>query len=172
MTDITHDALVSLAARWLRSRGHTVVATEVVSGRETADAIGWKGTHSTLIECKTSRSDFLADGKKFFRRHPERGMGSVRYYLAPKGLIDIRELPARWGLIEVVDGRTRVKYQSSGMAQERDAREEIATLLSCIRRIGNGMDAACSVKAYTYETQATATLGVEVLDASAAGDRE
>ncbi len=46
---------------------------------EIPDIIGFMiGRPSTfLIECKTSRSDFLADMKKSFRRFPEMGVGDT-----------------------------------------------------------------------------------------------
>jgi len=74
-SDITrHAQLVALAARWLK-RDHPLVITEMTAW-ESPDALGWKSSESTtLVECKASRADFLADAKKFFREHPEYGMG-------------------------------------------------------------------------------------------------
>ena len=91
------------------------------------DAIGWKKEcHSVLVESKVSRADFLADREKSFRQKPELGIGCERYYLAPRGLIRIEELPAGWGLLEAW-GREieRVKpsaknLRSEGRIPERD----------------------------------------------------
>ncbi len=156
---MTHAELVEKAGAWLRRQGCAVVVTELVSGPETADALGWRGTLSTLIECKATRADFLRDRKKFFRQHQEQGMGHERYYLAPRGLIEPDELPTRWGLL-VVGDTGKVRKAVTSAVQPSCERHEISILLSCIRRIGNGFDAPCSVRAYTYETKSTATLGV------------
>ena len=155
----SHAELVALAAAWLRTNGCAVVITELVSGGETPDAIGWKGRFSAMIECKATRSDFLRDRRKFSRRYPEIGLGTARYYLAPKGLIGPEELPQKWGLIEVNEkNKTRRKRKAEPLPKNGLA--EIGILISCIRRIGNGLDATRSVKTYTYETKATATLGI------------
>lgn len=67
---------------------------------ETPDVIGWHGNGgSILIECKVSRSDFLADKNKVFRRDEDLGMGDVRYFAAPIGLLCADEMPAGWGLV-------------------------------------------------------------------------
>lgn len=101
---VTHAELVDIAARWLRTAaGCTVVMPEmsvVCRTGEIPDAIGFRGDTTILIECKTSRADFFADRAKSFRQMPERGMGTLRFMLAPAGMIKVEELPARWGLIE------------------------------------------------------------------------
>lgn len=91
---ITHSELVSLGAKWLQKKC-SVVITELVTTGEIPDVIGWHGTHSTLIECKASRSDFLADQTKFFRREQWAGIGMARYYFAPKVIEEIRRLEKR-----------------------------------------------------------------------------
>jgi hypothetical protein len=69
---------------------------------ESPDYLGWnsKGA-STLIEVKVSRSDFLADAKKPWRRNPNYALGRYRYYACPNGLIKKEDLPEGWGLIYV-----------------------------------------------------------------------
>lgn len=107
MPSAQHAALVSLGAAWLRRNGFGVVATEIdVAGcREKPDVIGFRHSCSTLIEVKVSRSDFLADAKKPERRQTLRGIGIYRFYLCPAGIIDVDDLPPRWGLLHVVKGR-------------------------------------------------------------------
>lgn len=102
---MTHAELVERAARWLKgTAGCNVVLAEFVAQvGEIPDAIGWKSCESFLIECKTSRADFLADKKKPWRREPEFGMGVYRYFMAPAGIIKPEELPAGWGLLEVTE---------------------------------------------------------------------
>ena len=154
---MTHDELVERAAVWLR-RKHAVVITEMVAGRETADANGWLMGFSTLVECKASRADFLRDGKKFFRQYPDFGMGTHRYYMAPSGLIQPSELPEAWGLLEVRG--SRIRHLVEAQYQDVDQRAEIQLLLSCLRRIGQNPPPGMSLKAYTFQTACTATLGV------------
>ena len=98
---ITHDELVIAGEKWLkRSIGVRFTLSELVTAAgEIPDIIGWKSGFSILIECKTSRADFLTDKKKFFRRYPYEGMGTYRLYLCPTGLIHSDELPKGWGLL-------------------------------------------------------------------------
>lgn len=107
---ITHDKLVNEAKHWLRfTKGCQIVASELHTVLdETPDVIGWHGEISVLVECKTSRADFLADSKKVHRYGS--GFGMERWFYAPKGIIDRSDLPKDWGLIErsiIVNG----KYQ-------------------------------------------------------------
>lgn len=157
---MTHAELVKRAAKWLQGRGCSVVATEIVSGRETPDAIGWRRASSTLIECKATRADFRADQKKFFRKHDRYGLGSSRYYMAPAGLLlCIDEVPSKWGFLEVHGQRVMVVRRSEPFPSH-DKGREIKLLLSCIRRIGQTTPKGVSVRFYTYQTKCTATLGV------------
>src|SRR5256885_12853460 len=104
---MTHTQLVERAVRWLRGYRCGVVLSEqaCVSG-EMPDAIGWKrACHSVLVECKVTRSDFLADRGKPFRLKPEKAVGCERFYLAPGDLVRVEELPTGWGLLELRRGR-------------------------------------------------------------------
>lgn len=107
---MTHDQLVKKAKTWLKVYcGCSSVATEIraiTRSGEIPDALGFQSDYSILVECKVSREDFLADRKKIFRQQPELGMGDYRFFLAPKGLISVGELPDRWGLVEV-EGRSK-----------------------------------------------------------------
>lgn len=109
----SHSELCKKAVSWLK-RSHTAggpgcpnafsEAKSGSNGGEIADALGIKtseGTESIVIEVKTSRSDFLADKKKPFRKKTSLGMGNFRYYLCPEGLIKKEDLPNKWGLIYV-----------------------------------------------------------------------
>lgn len=101
-----HNTLVGLGARWLRKNGFGVVATELdASGcRERPDVIGFRSSCSAIIEVKVSRSDFLADSRKPERRGAG-GVGVYRFYLCPAGLINVADLPSRWGLLHEQRGR-------------------------------------------------------------------
>lgn len=111
-TPISHSDLVRAAGRWLRTTAQCSVVLEelcaITGNGENPDAIGWYCGRTMLVECKTSRSDFLADRKKRFRQRPESGLGLYRYFLAPQGLLKPEELPFRWGLLELNKGRIRV----------------------------------------------------------------
>lgn len=108
MKDCDHDDLVSIAKKWLARQSCGVVLGEPfrarTSSQEIPDAIGWRGCGtSILIECKTSRQDFLADARKPFRVNPELGMGNWRFYLSPPGIIQVDDLPVGWGLLWTKD---------------------------------------------------------------------
>ncbi|WP_391560700.1 hypothetical protein [Robertmurraya sp.] len=108
---ITHDSLCLLAEKFLMKNAFGVVFNDkfkaYTNTGEQPDCLGFRSGVSCLIECKTSRSDFLADKRKKFRVDPTLGMGDWRFFLAPTGLISVDELPTRWGLLET-DGK-RVK---------------------------------------------------------------
>jgi hypothetical protein len=98
---VTHEQLVKAGKIWLlNTKRCRVVATELVTGvQEQPDIIGWQNFKSFMIECKVSRSDFFADAKKSHRL-PKCGMGEMRWYLTPRGLVKPEEVPDGWGLIE------------------------------------------------------------------------
>jgi hypothetical protein len=135
---MTHAQLVERAVRWLRYYRCGVVLSEqaCVSG-EMPDAIGWKrANHSVLVECKTSRADFLADRAKPFRTKPEQGVGGERFYLTPPALIKVEELPAGWGLLELRRGRVEMIQAST--KNQRTAvglKYEMNLLLASLRRV-------------------------------------
>lgn len=141
---ISHKELVGQAGIWLRnnSQTHTVVITELsTSSSETPDAIGFDTRgFSTLIECKASRADFHADKKKWFRKHPEDGMGYWRFYMAPVGLLEPEEIPENWGLIEVyektVSGRRR-RYETviAKPFYKHACQKQTGMLVSVLRRL-------------------------------------
>lgn len=98
-----HGELVVRAEAWLKQQGCGVTIRDpfraYTLNRELPDAIGWRGAISILIECKSSRSDFLADKRKSFRSDPAKGMGDWRFYLCPPDVIHAGDLPDGWGLL-------------------------------------------------------------------------
>ena len=135
---MTHVQLVQKAVEWLRAYRCGVVLSEqaCISG-EMPDAIGWKGScHSVLVECKVSRADFLADRGKRFRQKPDTGVGCERFYLTPKELIGMNELPVGWGLLEY--HHRMVKVVRAGARDLRTGigfRYEMNLLLASLRRV-------------------------------------
>ena len=144
----THADLVALAAKWLASQGHSVVATEIVNGdRETPDAIGFVGRFTTLIECKVSLSDLSADRRKSFRRIQGSGMGDQRYYLAPPGLLCNSKFPDGWGLLEP-SGRGLAVVRAALHQPEKNHRGEMGILVSLLRRVGYNAPEGVKIKVY------------------------
>ena len=132
-----HRELCLLAGKWLRKTGSFTqpscpyVAVELVtSTQETPDVFGWNYWSTVLIEVKVSRSDFIADSKKYFRQYPNEGMGDYRYYCCPEGLIKPEELPDNWGLLYENDGVIRLikkaSYQKANHLSERTIYGSIA----------------------------------------------
>ncbi|VVE57044.1 hypothetical protein PAQ31011_05175 [Pandoraea aquatica] len=128
MNDL-HNQLCVLGVKWLRAPaslggpGCNIAMSEcqAADNGETPDAIGFRNVgyeqHTVLVEAKTSRADFLADARKPHRVDAAKGMGDFRYFIAPMGLIDVAELPPKWGLIEV-KGRS-LKVRAGHVLQPR-----------------------------------------------------
>jgi hypothetical protein len=135
-----HALLVRCAVEWLRRyyQCGVILSEQYCATGETPDVIGWKGhCKSVLVECKVSRADFLADAGKPFRRRPEEGMGSQRFYLAPAGVIRPPELPPNWGLLGLYGREVQMLIQPA----KRDLRspqalmKEMNLLLASLRRV-------------------------------------
>ena len=134
---LTHKNAVKRMVLWLRnSRGCAVVMAERSSTYviEKPDVIGWKSNSaSILIECKVSRSDFLADKLKSFRRMEEMGLGDFRYFAAPKGMLTPEDMPEGWGLLEIGEHQVRERLPAQPKTANKTA--EVSMLVSCIRRL-------------------------------------
>jgi len=135
---MTHPQLVEKAVRWLRAyRCGVVLSEQACASGEMPDAIGWKqACHSVLVECKVNRSDFLADRQKPFRLKPEKGVGSERFYLTPRELIRLEELPRGWGLLQYHRGRVEMLHPSAkNLRTAVGLRYEMNLLLASLRRV-------------------------------------
>jgi hypothetical protein len=131
--NLTHNDLVQRAIRWLLCRCNVVISEMVSASPETADAIGFNMGKTILIEAKSSRADFFKDRYKFFRRSPEKGMGSQRYYITAPCLVSVNELPEGWGLLELRGSVVKVIRQSACFP-ERNMRSEQILMTLAIRR--------------------------------------
>ena len=135
---MTHDELVERAVKWLKSTGRCGVAVPelVTYCDESPDAIGWRseGQICVLIECKASRSDFLSDKKKFFRKHPEEGVGNKRYFMTPPRLLDAAEVMGDWGLLEVHGKQVRKILESGDHCIGFQNRKSERMMYSLLRR--------------------------------------
>lgn len=137
---MTHQQLIRAAEQWLRQRYRCgiVLSEQSCASGETPDVIGWKGScRSVVIECKVSRADFFADQEKPFRRQPETGMGSERFYLVPQGLIQKHELPTGWGLLEYKAREITMAVKSRRQSQRTEIgmKWEMNLLLASLRRV-------------------------------------
>ena len=99
---------------------------------ERPDAIGWRNEVSYLIECKMSRSEFLADARKSIRKSDASGVGQFRYYMVPFGMIYAEEVPARWGLLYAGESISIIKEAKP--FEEWNHRGEVKLKLSAKRR--------------------------------------
>lgn len=136
---MTHQQLIKLAERWLRSYGCRIVLSEqTVDSGEVPDLIGWRSDcRSVVIECKISRADFLADKKKTVRQRPETGMGCQRFYLTPQGLLRPEELMGGWGLLEASRRDIKMVAEPSPKNQrtELGLLAEMKLLVASLRRV-------------------------------------
>jgi len=139
----THTGLVKIAERWLyKTCGCGVVFTEfVTAAQEIPDAFGLRSDYTILVECKTSRADFLADREKFLGQMPESGIGDYRFYLCTEGLIKPVELPGKWGLLYWTGKKVKKIVAPWGniwngdLRIEKSQKQEYRILYSALRRI-------------------------------------
>ncbi|MGI9102708.1 MAG: hypothetical protein ACR2IF_09725 [Terriglobales bacterium] len=138
---MTHEALVELAVKWLRTRYRCgiVLSEQACCSGEVPDVIGWKGRcRSVLVECKVSRADFLADRSKPWRANPEGALGCERYYMAPERMISPSELPPGWGLLEVRGRKVEAALPCSrrkSLRTQEGFLNEMNLLLASLRRV-------------------------------------
>lgn len=123
-----------MGVEWLSRKCSVVFYEFSTPADENPDVIGWiAGSGSVLIECKLTRSDFLRDAAKPVRKKPRAGMGHRRYYLCPPEIIELKDLPPKWGLLWVTRGQIVVMREARGHA-ERNLIAEIQFLTSMLRR--------------------------------------
>lgn len=132
---LTHDELCTRAQRWLTGAHNCGFAFKELTSLagEIPDAIGFKSNQSILIECKISRSDFLSDKTKVFRRTPHLGMGNYRYYMCMPGMIEPVDLPENWGLLYC--HRRKVVVIKKPRWQVPDKGKETMLMYSALRRL-------------------------------------
>jgi hypothetical protein len=123
-----------MGVRWLSRQCSVVLYEFATAADENPDVIGWAPeAGSVLIECKSSRSDFLKDAQKNVRKNPSVGMGQRRYYLSPAEVVQLKDLPPKWGLLWATKGQVIVKRQARGHP-ERNLLAEVRFLSSMLRR--------------------------------------
>ena len=144
---MTHNEIQYIGAKWLKRHKRNLVVHNcpyvaenlvTLNGTgETPDIIGWNYCNSTMIEVKRTRQDFLKDKKKFFRENSTYSMGNYRLYLCPIDLININEIPEKWGLL-YIDESGKIEIMVNPEKQDSYYTAEISMLLSIIRRLRNG----------------------------------
>lgn len=150
--DLTHSGVINIIGSVMtkslpnkKGLGSHIWFKEVHAGnrknRESPDLIGFRNdNHTTMVEVKVSRNDFLSDKSKLFRDQPHLGMGSHRYYACPEGLIKLNEIPDNWGLIYVIEKPKGYKIEFVRWAKEITERNHAAEqnlLFSLLRRIND-----------------------------------
>jgi len=128
-----HSTLVAMGVRWLSRQCSIVLYEFATEADENPDVIGWASAGSVLIECKLTRADFLRDAKKAARKNPRAGMGQRRYYLCPPDVIQVKDLPPKWGLLWAARGAVMVEREARGYP-ERNLLAEVRFLSSMLRR--------------------------------------
>lgn len=111
-----HSDICDMGARWIRTKSPNKFPVVMVEIRsycpEQPDIIGFNGMDSVMIEVKKSRSDFKKDASKFWRMNPDQAVGDFRFYLCPSNMIQIEELPEKWGLLWI-DEKGRISIQKN-----------------------------------------------------------
>jgi hypothetical protein len=129
-----HSTLVAMGVQWLSRKCSVVLYEFATPADENPDVIGWiTGSGSVLMECKLTRSDFLRDAGKSFRKNPRAGMGHRRYYLCPPEIIQLKDLPPKWGLLWAARGQITVMREARGYP-ERNLAAEVQFLSAMLRR--------------------------------------
>ena len=138
---MSHRELCLIAAKYLKNRGIQpfckcqYVVCELERIGECPDAFGFSWGSTQLIEVKISRQDFLSDKKKYWRTHPEFGLGMYRSYLCPEGIIKPSDLPQNWGLL-YVNYKNKISVIIEAQKQESSFSEEQRLMYSILRREG------------------------------------
>lgn len=138
--NVDHKALTKVAVEWLRRHhrcGVILWEATTTAGGEEPDAIGWRmnGSVSHLVEVKVSRSDFLADRDKMFRRFPGMGVGRYRWMLVPDGLVTASETPPGWGLVYHTGfARSTRVVKKAEQQTEFNQHHELSLLYNGLRR--------------------------------------
>lgn len=146
----THAQLCQFAIDWLTTRAGCHFAIKELStyAGEIPDAIGWKGEISIVIECKTSRSDYLADRSKWCRQNPARAMGDHRFFLSTPDVIpDYEAMPDGWGLLHWNGKKVKVIRAPMQTVHKNTAGKSIKALNFSINR-----NAKCQTKEISFLT--------------------
>jgi len=118
---MTHDELLQVGAKWLNKDAPNIhyksqlVCTELAcsGSSEIPDILGLRPQGNILIEVKVSVEDFKRDFKKKCRNPESLQIGFKRFYLIPKGLVPLDQIPANWGLLEYDGSEIEISRHSN-----------------------------------------------------------
>jgi hypothetical protein len=151
--DISHRELCLFGSGYMKNNGIIkwnkpayVVCELERSNAECPDVFGFGGAYTQLIEVKVSHSDFIADKKKHWRKNPCEGLGQLRAYLCPAGIIDVNELPDKWGLFYCENGKIETVKEPE--IQTSSSMQEMNLAASILRREG----IKSKILSYRYKT--------------------
>lgn len=138
----THEQLEHAGSRWLARVGFwwTCKYVAIEPGtpcQERPDVIGFTYGGSHVIECKTSRADFLRDFRKKWRTEGEKPMGSYRWWLCEEGLITWDDLAGCGdGLLWITAGGDIkvIRYAAQRADEERNMVGEFYILYTLLTR--------------------------------------
>lgn len=142
--DSKHKSLCERGAKWLKKHECNIripncplifVDMKTIEN-EIPDILGFSTGFSVMIEVKVSRSDFLKDKNKQFRKDPYLGVGQMRLYLCNENIIKEDEIPDEWGLL-YLDDNNKIEVIKFPEVQKANLIAERNMLLSYIRRNNN-----------------------------------
>lgn len=139
----THEQLEHAGSRWLARVGFwwTCKYVAIEPGtpcKEHPDIIGFEYGVSHVIECKTTRADFLRDFHKPWRASGDKPMGARRWWLCEEGLITRDDLAECGdGLLWIAsDGDIQVIKDPSWRSEEdRNMVGEFCILYSMLNKV-------------------------------------
>lgn len=145
----THSELCDIAVKFLKRSSNGLKCQIAISEMQTSyycgeqvDAFGYRciepNQGSYMIEVKTSRSDYLADGKKPHRIDPSKGVGKYRAYMCPEGVIQPNEIPHGWDLFWVNSrGHVSIKKMDLVECVNRNTDGELYLMARLIQRVSD-----------------------------------
>ena len=167
MSEITHDKLIEVGAKWLKSQhssgdnkslssvfrhsGCGVILKEFVSFEVSIpDVIGFNNHCSVVIECKVSHEDYIADLKKDHRAVDNlKQCGNYRYYLTLPEIIKPEEIKNGWGLL-YYDGKVHIVKAPDYHNEPEIKVAEYSILYSVVRRASDKNQLEEILKPYRF----------------------
>lgn len=146
-TEIMFNALMKYYSDW--NRAHTnVIFPELRLGSGYSDIAqrridmflisSEKGNYTTAFEIKASRTDFLKDIKNELKQRGARMYATNFYYVAPKGMLKIEEIPV-WAGLKEYDFETD-KFQNTIVAPLQSRNNPSWGLIcSLVRRVNESL---------------------------------
>lgn len=136
----THEQLEHAGSRWLARVGFwwTCKYVAIEPGtpcKEHPDIIGFGYGYSHVIECKTTRADFLRDFHKPWRASGDKPMGARRWWLCEEGRITFDDLSGSGDglLLATEDGAVRViRFPTLRSDEERNLSGELCVLYTLL----------------------------------------